>query len=86
MLSRTPAPEQLGLWETLAAPDPVGVEDPAGMEQPSMFTPPVQSTSEHPFEACDECGLDIWQLHCDLCGNCYCDGDACDAEDHDPEE
>jgi hypothetical protein len=85
MLSRTPAPDQMGLWETLAAPDPVGVEDMAGMEQPSMFTALVQSTSEHPFEACDECGLDLAQLHHEECGGCYCDGDPCTGDDEDEE-
>jgi hypothetical protein len=82
-------PGQTALWDdaqpslldVLAAPDAHTVTDPAGMEQPSMFEP---VTDPPPFEACDECGLDVWQLHCDLCGDCYCDGDQC--ETHDPEE
>jgi hypothetical protein len=32
---------------------------------------------DHPFEPCDECGLDINQLHHEECGGCYCDGDPC---------
>jgi hypothetical protein len=69
-------PGQTSLFDDpLLAPDATA---PDGGEQPSMFTVLDQSTSEHPpFEACDECGLDIWQLHHEECGDCYCDGTAC---------
>lgn len=87
MLSRKPAPDQMGLWELLAAPDPAGVQDPAGMEQPSMYesivTDPLAAAT--PFEACDECGLDLAQLHHEDCGGCYCDGDPCTGDDEDEE-
>lgn len=84
MLSRTPAPDQMGLWDTtpvavaLAAPDVRGVDDPAGMEQPSMFESTViDPPAAEPFQACEECGLDLEQLHHEECGSCYCDGDPC---------
>jgi hypothetical protein len=43
-----------------------------------MFAPVVDPP---PFEACDECGLDINQLHHEECGGCYCDGDPCTGGD-----
>lgn len=84
-LTRTPGPDQLALWGTeatdpLYAPDHGGLDDPAGMEQPSMFAPVIDP---RPFEACDECGLDINQLHHEDCGGCYCDGDPCTGDESD---
>ena len=90
--TRTPMPGQTALWGDeevplpviLAAPDAHGVSNPGDLEQPSMFEP---VTDAPPFEVCDECGLNINTLHCDMCGDCYCDdGDACSSETHDPEE
>jgi hypothetical protein len=81
-MTRKPLPGQTSLFDDpLLAPDPSA---PEGGEQPSMLGLIPQSTSEHPFEACDECGLDIHQLHHEECGDCYCDGNPCSYEDEGP--
>lgn len=82
-LTRKPMPGQEDLWWTeIVAPDngPRAVQDPDGMEQPSMFAAVIDPP---PFEACDECGLDINQLHHEECGGCYCDGDPCTGDESD---
>ena len=80
-LTRKPMPGQDALWsDALTAPDdsPRAVDNPAGMEQPSMFAPVIDPP---PFEVCDECGLDINQLHHEECGGCYCDGNPCTGDE-----